>query len=163
MSSNLLWRIVLSSVFFAHSVTHSTFTLSPSCQWGFGIEVVPVADSSLVDPIAISSAPSFPSMSMCPGTHDTSGSTLMFSSRRVVAISTNLCDICWLDPGLSFVIGATEDMLSANSTIPDRFLFFSGIACWNSIAGSIAPAFRHHILQRVSHSFASISLFHVGN
>ena len=73
---------------------------------------------------------------MCPRTYDTSMLALLFSSRKFVAVSTNFCDICWLDPDFSFVIEATEDVLSANSMIFDRFLFSSGIASWNSIVVS---------------------------
>jgi len=41
---------------------------------------------------------------MCPGTH---GISMLALSRKVVAISTNCCDIGWLDL-VSFVIDATD-------------------------------------------------------
>ena len=74
--------------------------VSRSCQWWFAIVVV----STLVASLAISSALSFPAISICPGTHDTSMLAPVFSSRNVVAVSTNFCDICWLDPGLSLLL-----------------------------------------------------------
>jgi len=54
---------------------------------------------------------SLPALSMCPGTDDTSMLALLVSS------STNFCDICWLDPGFSFAIEATKDVLSTNRMI----------------------------------------------
>jgi len=113
--------------FLAHLVTHSTFMPLHSCWWsgGFcgGLKF-------------ISSIPSFPAMSIYPGTHNTSMLALLFLSRKSVVVSTNFWDICWLDPGFSFIIEATRGVLSANSIILDCFLFSSGIASWNSIAVS---------------------------
>ena len=69
--------------FLAQSATHSTVMFSPSCRRSFAIVVVSV--SSSVASFAISSALSFPVMSMCPGTHNTSMIALLLSSRKVVA------------------------------------------------------------------------------
>ena len=113
--------------------------------------VVSVASSSLVASFAISSATSFHSTPMCPGTHDTSIIARLFSSRKVLAASTGFCDICWLDPGISFVIALTNAVLSVNCTILDHLLFASGTSCWNSIAvskPSAAPTSRHRKPQQ---------------
>src|SRR5258706_11998677 len=75
-------------------------------------------------------------MSMCPGTHDTSIIALLFLSRKLIAVSTSFCEVCWLNPGVSFVIAVTDAMLSANSTILVRLLFTPGISCWTLIAVS---------------------------
>ena len=99
--------------------------------------VVSVAGASSVAPFAISSALSFPSISMCPGTYETSMFALRFSSRNDITVSTNLYDICWLSPGFSSVIASTEDVLSANSMIVDCLLSSSGVSCWKSTAASI--------------------------
>ena len=96
--------------------------------------VVSVAGSSSVAFFANSSALSFPSIPMCPGTHDTSLLALWFSSRNDITASTNFCDICWLGPGFSSATASTEDVLSADSTIVDRLLSNSGVSCWKSIA-----------------------------
>ena len=80
--------------------------------------VVSVVVSTLVVSFAISSAPLFPVISICPGTHDTSVLALLFSSRKVIAASTNFY-IIWLDPGFSFIIEVIEDVLSVNSMILD--------------------------------------------
>ena len=85
---------------------------------------------------AISSTLSFPSIPMCPGTHDTLIVACLFLSRKLIAVSTNFCETCWLDPGDFFVIAETEAVLSTNSTILLRFSFAPGVSCWNSIAVS---------------------------
>lgn len=95
-----------------------------------------MAGSRSVASFAISSALSFPPMPICPGIHDTLIVACLLLSRKVVAVSTNFCDVCWLDPGVSFVISVTGAVLYANITILDRLLFASGISCWNSIAVS---------------------------
>jgi len=158
--SAMAYRPVLS--FFAHSVTHSTFILSRICRWRFAIVVVSVAGSSLVASFAISSALSFPAMSMCHGTHDTSMLALLFSLRKCVAVSTNFCDTCWLDPGFSLVIEATEDGCR-------RIVWFLFVLCSLPalLAGtpllflvlSVAPTFRRRILQRVFPFLRSRSSF----
>lgn len=106
-------------------MTHSTFILSRSSRW-----------SSLflwlLWRVRVRSLPSL-SHPLC---RDTSMLALMFSSRKIVTVYTNFCDICWLDPGFSFVIEAAENVLLAKSTIPDRFLFSPSIACWNLITAS---------------------------
>ena len=58
--------------------------------------VVSVAGSSSVASFANSSDLSFPSISMCPGTHETSTFAPRVSSRNDIAASVNRCDICWL-------------------------------------------------------------------
>ena len=122
--------------FLAHSIVHSVFILARSCRWSFAMVVVSVAGSSSVASFANSSALSFPSISMCPGTHDTSIFALRFSSRNDIAASANRCDICWLGPGFSSVIASTEDVLSANSMIVDRLLSASSSSRWSSTAAS---------------------------
>ena len=120
----------------AHYMVHSVFILPRSCRWSFAMVVVSVAGPSSVASFANSSALSFPSIPMCPGTHETSILTLRFSSRNDIAASTNPCDMCWLSPGFSSVIASTEDVLSANSMIVDRLLSNSGVSYWKSIAAS---------------------------
>ena len=139
--------------FFAHSATHSTFVLSRSCRWRFAIVAISVAGSSSVASFAISSALSFPTMSMCPGTHDTSMPALLFSLRKCVAVSTNFCDSCWLDPSFSFVIEAIEDVLSANSMILACYCPLLALLAGTPLLFpvlSVAPAFRRRTFQRVS-------------
>ena len=75
-------------------------------RWSAVIVVVSVAGSRSVPP-------SFPSMLMCHGTHDTSMFAFVFFSGKVVAVSTNFCNFRWFNPGSSFVIEASEDVLSA--------------------------------------------------
>ena len=67
-------------------------------------------------PFAILSALSFPSMLMCHRTHGTSMFAIVFSSGKVVAVSTDFCNFRWFDPGLSFVVEVTDDVLSAVDT-----------------------------------------------
>ena len=134
MQSAIVYRPVGGLV--AHSLIHSVFILSHSCWWSVAMVVVSTAGSRSVASFAISSALSFPSMFMCPGTHDTSIIAYLFSSRKVMAVSTNFCDICRLDPGVSFVIAVTDGVLSANRMILVCLLFVCGISCWNSIAVS---------------------------
>ena len=134
MWSDMAYRPAMG--FLDHSIAHSVFIFARSCQWSFAMVVVSVASSSSVASFANSSALSFPSIPMCPGTHDTSMLALWFSSRNDIAASTKSCDICWLGPGLPSVIALTEDVLSANSTIVDRLLSDSGISCWKPIAAS---------------------------
>ena len=55
--------------------------------------------------------PVVPSILISPGTHDTSILALMFSSMKVITVSTDFCDVCRLSPGLSFVIALNEDVL----------------------------------------------------
>ena len=91
--------------------------------------VVSVIGSRSVASFAISSALLFPSISMCPGTHDTSIVARLFVSRNLMAVSTNLCEVSWLDPGASFIIAVTDAVLSANRTILVHLLFTSGASC----------------------------------
>ena len=70
MRSDMAYRPAMG--FLAHSIVHSAFILARSCRWSFAMVVVSVAGSSSVASFANSSALSFPSMFMCPGTHDTS-------------------------------------------------------------------------------------------
>ena len=71
------------------------------------------------------------------GTHDTSIVARLFLSRKLIAVSTNFCETCWLDPGDSFIIAETEAVLSANSTILLHFSFAPGVSCWNSTSFSV--------------------------
>ena len=98
--------------------------------------VVSVAGLSSVTSFANSCALSFPSIPMCPGTHEISIFALQFLLRKAIATSTNHCDICWLGPGFSSIIASTEDMLLVNRMIIDCLLSNSGISCWNSITAS---------------------------
>ena len=75
------YRPIIGSL--AHYATHSTVMFSPSCRRSFAIVVVSVSRS--VASFAISTAPSFPVISMCPRTHDASMLALLFPSRKVVA------------------------------------------------------------------------------
>ena len=136
VACGLIWRIVL--LWVSLPIRWSIpFSFWRAVVGGaFAMVVVSVAGSSSVASFADSSALSFPSIPMCPGTHETSMLTLRFSSRNDIAASTNPCDICWLGPGFSSVIASTEDVLSANSMIVDRLLFNSGVSCWKSIAAS---------------------------
>ena len=70
MRSDMAYRPAMG--FLAHSMVHSVFILARSCRWSFSILVVSVAGLSSVASFANSSALSFPSISMCPGTHETS-------------------------------------------------------------------------------------------
>jgi hypothetical protein len=115
MRSDIAYRPVMG--FPAHSLTHSAFSLSRICRCSFAMVVVFAAGSISVAPFARSSALSFPSIRMCPGTHEISIVTPLFSSRNVIAVSVNCCGICWLGPGFSFVIASIDDVLSAKSTI----------------------------------------------
>ena len=134
MWSNMVYHPAMG--FLAHSIVHSAFILARSCQWSFAMVVVSVAGSSSVASFANSSALLFPSMFMCPGTHDTSIFAPQFSSRNDIAASMNRCDICWLGPGFSSVITSTEDVLSANSMIINHLLSASGSSRWSSTAAS---------------------------
>ena len=134
MRSDMAYRPAMG--FLAHSIVHSVFSLARSCRCSFPMVVVSVAGSSSVASFANSSALSFPSISMCPGTQETSIFALRFSSRNDIAASVNRCDICWLGPGFSSVIASTEDVLSASSMIVDRLLSASGISRWKSTAAS---------------------------
>ena len=84
-------------------------------------------------PVELSSALSFPSIPICPGTHETSIFALRFSSRNDIAASTNPCDICWLGPGFSSVIASTEDVLSANMCASGTLVRHEGR--WECIEG----------------------------
>ena len=117
-------------------MVHSVFSLARSCRWSFVMLVVSVAGLSSVTSFANSSALSFLSIPMCPGTHEISMFALWFSLRNGIAASTNPCDICWLGPGFSSVIASTDDVLSANSMIVDCLLSNSGVSCRKSIAAS---------------------------
>ena len=134
MQSNMAYHLAMG--FLAHSIVHSVFILARSCRWSFAMVVVSVAGSSLVASFANSSALSFPSISMCPGTHETSIFALRFSSRNDIAASANRCDMCWLGPGFSSVIASTEDVLLAKSMIVDCLLSTSGSSRWKSTAAS---------------------------
>ena len=91
--------------------------------------VVSVASLSSVTSFANLSALLFPSIPICPGTHEISIFALQFLLRKAIAASMNCCDICWLGPGFSSIIALTEDMLSANRMIVDRLLSNSSISC----------------------------------
>ena len=134
MRSDMAYRPAMG--FLAHSIVHSAFILVRSCWWSFAMVVVSVAGLSSVASFANSSALSFPSMFMCPGTHDTSIFAPRFSSRNDIATSANHCDMCWLGPGFSSVIASTEDVLSANSMIVDCLLSASGSSRWSLTAAS---------------------------
>src|SRR5258706_4039999 len=86
MRSVMAYRPVIG--LFAHSLIQSVFILSCSHRWSFARVVVSVSGSRSVASFAISSALSFPSMSMCPGTHDTSIVARLVLSRNLVAVST---------------------------------------------------------------------------
>jgi hypothetical protein len=122
--------------FLAHSLILSFFSLSCICRCSFAIVVISVIGSSSVASFASSSALSFPSIPICPGTHVTSIFAPPFSSRNVVAVSTNFCDNSWLGPGFPFVIALAADMLSANSMIVGYPLLVSGVFCWKAIVAS---------------------------
>jgi len=96
-------------------------------------------------------------LSMCPGTHDSSMLSPLFPSRNCLAVSN---DICWLDPGCSFVIEATEDVLmvwfltvfcSLPAQLAGTPLLFSVL--------SVAPAFRHCVIRHVFPFLRSYSSF----
>src|SRR5258706_4157996 len=124
--------------------------------------VVSVAGLSSVAPFAISSTLSFPYISMCPGTHNTSMLALLFSSRKVVAVSA--IDICWLGPGSSFVIASFEDVSSASNTIFDYFLSHFSRFLLELDRCFQAPQQHQHFgvvyFGEFSHTFASPSPFY---
>jgi hypothetical protein len=78
----------------------------------------------------------FPSMPMCPGTHETSIVAPLFLSINSMAVLVNFCEMCWLGPGFAFIITLTDDVLSANRMIVGHSLLVSGVLCWKSIAAS---------------------------
>ena len=158
MRSDMAYRPAMG--FLAHSMVHSVFIFARSCRWSFAMVVVSVAGSSSVASFANSSALSFHSISMCPGTYETSMLALWFSPRNDIAASTNSCDICWLGPGFPSVIASTEDVLSANSTIVDRLLSDSGISLLPPVL-SVALASQRRIPRQIYPSLRSLfsSLF----
>ena len=151
MQSNMAYHPAMG--FLAHLIVHSAFILACSCRWSFVMVVVSVAGLSLVASFANSSVLSFPSMFMCPGTHDTSIFAPQFSSRNDIAASANHCDICWLGPGFSSIITLTEDVLSANSMIIDHLLSTSSISHWSSTAASSPLS-----SANISASYTSVNL-----
>ena len=132
--SAIAYRPVISLA--AHSPVHSIFRFSHICLWSFASVMVSVVSSRSVASFAILSALSFPSISMCPGTHDTSIIAHLFLSRKVIVVSTNFCDVCWLKPGASFVIAVIDMVLSTNNMILVHFLFIHSVSCWGLIADS---------------------------
>ncbi len=66
---------------FAHSLIHLVFSLLRICQWSFARVVISMASLRSVASFANLSALSFPSIPMCPGTHDTSINACLFLSR----------------------------------------------------------------------------------
>ena len=134
MQSDMVYHPAMG--FLAHSIVHSVFILVHSCQWSFAMVVVSVAGLSSVASFANSSALSFPSISMCPGTHKTSIFALQFLLRNDITTSVNCCDICWLGPGFSSNIASIEDVLLVNSMIVDHLLSASSSSHWSSTAAS---------------------------
>jgi hypothetical protein len=134
MRSDMAYRPVMG--FPAQLLVHSAFNLLRICRCRLAMVVVSVVGSSSVASFARLSALSFPSIPMCPGTHETSIVVPLFLSINSMAVSVNLCEICWPGPGFAFIIASIDDVLSANRMIVEHSLFVSGVLCWNSIAAS---------------------------
>ena len=130
MRASMEYRPVID--FFAYSLIYSAFDLSRNCRWGFAIVVVSVAHSSSVAPFPISPSLFRPPYCflLCSYVLRPTILALLLSSMKVVAVSTDFCEVCLFGPRFCSAIALNEDLLvdlnwtqtTGTETIGLRFL-----------------------------------------